>query len=288
MKEISTNVDVSIVTPSYNMLPYLKKCIQSISDQEVRYEHIVIDGDSSDGTKQWLENTCKIKWVSENDNGMYDALNKGLKKAEGEIVGHLNADEQYLPGTLKLVIDFFTKNPDVDFIVADFLAIDEKGGFKAFRKAFPPYWPFFFSNYMYTFTCTMFYRKRVVTNLQYNSSLKSVADADFVSNIQKAGFRGKHIKQYFSVFTLTGKNLSLNQLSATEKMEYENKFLPKWFRIMKPFLKLGFYLSRIVYGTLWHPGQIKYHIYTDDNLLQRTEFIANQKSWKIDVSQSAV
>lgn len=276
----STSVDISIITPCYNMLPHLKKCVHSVSDQEVKYEHIVIDGNSTDGTKQWLENSNSLKWVSEKDAGMYDALNKGLKTAEAEVIGHINADEQYLPGTLKFVIDFFNKNPDIDYIVADFLLIDEKGKLKAFRKAFPPFWPFFFSNYMYTFTCTLFYRKRVIDKLQYNTQLKSVADADFVRNLHKMGFRGRHVKQYFSVFMFTGKNLSFNPLSAKEKKTYEKEFLPGWFSMMRPALKLGFYMARIIYGTLWHVGPIQYNIYTDDNLLQRTEFIADQKTWK--------
>src|SRR3712207_3017954 len=111
------NPRISIITPSYNMLPYLKHCASSVRDQKVEHEHIIIDGNSSDGTKKWLEQTDGIQWVSEKDNGMYDALNKGLQLAKGEIVAHLNADEQYLPGTLQFVVDFFDRHPEVDYIV---------------------------------------------------------------------------------------------------------------------------------------------------------------------------
>jgi glycosyltransferase involved in cell wall biosynthesis len=100
----SSNIDISIVTPSYNMLDYLKRCHASIADQEkVSFEHLVIDGASKDGTPEWLRENPDIVSLSEPDNGMYDAINKGFRLAKGRILAYLNCDEQYLPGTLKYV-----------------------------------------------------------------------------------------------------------------------------------------------------------------------------------------
>src|SRR5687767_9846082 len=109
---VPPNPGISIITPSYNMLPYLKQCSASVRDQDVNYEHIVMDGGSSDGSREWLASNPEIISVSERDNGMYNALNKAIGKAQADIVGHLNCDEQYLPGTLQFVIEFFKKNPD--------------------------------------------------------------------------------------------------------------------------------------------------------------------------------
>ena len=68
-------MDFSIVTPSYNMGDYLRKCHASISDQpDVTYEHIVMDGGSTDGTVEWLSAHPEIISKSEKDNGMYDAV----------------------------------------------------------------------------------------------------------------------------------------------------------------------------------------------------------------------
>src|SRR5271170_6218687 len=92
---------ISIVTPSYNMLEFLKLCSASVKDQDIPVEHIVMDGGSSDGTKEWLKNNPSIIGVSKKDSGMYNALNKAIDMAEASIIGHLNCDEQYLPGTLK-------------------------------------------------------------------------------------------------------------------------------------------------------------------------------------------
>jgi glycosyltransferase involved in cell wall biosynthesis len=274
------NKSISIITPCFNMLSHLQKCVASVKDQGIGVEHIIVDGLSSDGTSSWLANATHVSWVSEADKGMYDALNKGLQMASTEIIGHLNADEQYLPGTLQSVINYFNDHPDVDFIVADFFLVDNNGELKAFRKSFPPFWPFFFSNYLYTFTCTMFIRKRVVKEIQYDSSLKSIADVDFVTKMIKKGYKGKHIKQYFSVYTLTGKNLSFDPISNKERVEYAKYRLPKWLPIAKPFLKLGFYFARIIYGTFWHKGEIRYEIYTLSNLDERTCFAPKTKTWK--------
>ena len=126
--------DISIVTPSFNMLPFLKRCAASVRDQGVNLEHIVVDGGSSDGTPTWLTGETGILSVSEKDKGMYNALNKAIRRSTAEIVGHLNCDEQYLPGTLRRVLDYFASHPHVDFVASDFLVINSQGNFLAYRK----------------------------------------------------------------------------------------------------------------------------------------------------------
>ena len=71
--------DFSIITPSFNMLDYLKLCCASVADQDgASFEHIVVDGASTDGTAEWLRQARNITSISEKDDGMYDAINKGL------------------------------------------------------------------------------------------------------------------------------------------------------------------------------------------------------------------
>src|SRR4051812_12247925 len=116
---VNTNTLVSVVTPSFNMLPYLKLCHNSVKDQGVDVEHVISDGASTDGTKEWLERESGVVFRSQKDDGMYNALNKAILMSKGQIIGHLNCDEQYMPGVLPFVIDFFQKNPNVDFIAAN-------------------------------------------------------------------------------------------------------------------------------------------------------------------------
>lgn len=110
---------ISIITPSYNQGQYLEETIQSVINQEYPdLEYIIIDGGSTDDSvdiiKKYEEDIDY--WVSEKDNGQSDAINKGLKKATGDIVAWLNSDDLYCDNTLQNVAEIFTKNADVDLL----------------------------------------------------------------------------------------------------------------------------------------------------------------------------
>src|SRR4029450_671286 len=97
----------SIITPSFNPSPWLPLCIASVADQGVDVEHIVQDAGSTDGTLDWLTRDTRGSAFIERDSGMYDGVNRGLRRAEGDILSYLNCDEQYLPGCLQTVESFF-------------------------------------------------------------------------------------------------------------------------------------------------------------------------------------
>lgn len=92
---------VSIVTACYNSEQFLEDCILSIMRQTYdNVEHIIIDGGSTDGTLDIIrkyENQYNVHWISEKDNGMYDAITKGFLMATGDIFAWLNSDDMYLP-----------------------------------------------------------------------------------------------------------------------------------------------------------------------------------------------
>lgn len=92
---------ISIVTPTYNSAEYLEECILSIKGQRRQnYEHIIVDGCSTDGTLDIIrkhEGTYPMRWISERDGGMYEAIAKGFRMAEGDIFAWLNSDDMYLP-----------------------------------------------------------------------------------------------------------------------------------------------------------------------------------------------
>src|SRR3954468_24481434 len=98
---------ISVVTPSWNNSDWLKLCVASVADQAGPFEHIVQDGSSTDETLDWLLNDPRVKARSEPDRSMYEAINRGLKRAGGDILGYLNCDEQYLPGALEKVRNYF-------------------------------------------------------------------------------------------------------------------------------------------------------------------------------------
>ena len=109
---------ISIITPTFNSEKYLERCIKSIQSQDCNsIEHIIVDGDSNDETiniiKKYQNN--KTILISEKDNGIWEAMNKGLKIASGDIVCFLNSDDYYYPNAIKTVVKYFNNN-DIDFL----------------------------------------------------------------------------------------------------------------------------------------------------------------------------
>lgn len=108
---------ISIITPSLNRLEMLKSAVQSVVGQKYpNYEHIVIDGDSTDGTLEFVKTQPQIRFVGEADHGMYDALNKGLALVSGDVVGFLNTDDLYAEGIFNTIMEMF--NDDTVLAVA--------------------------------------------------------------------------------------------------------------------------------------------------------------------------
>ncbi len=121
---------VSIITPSYNQAAYLEQTIQSVLSQDYpRLEYFVIDGASTDGSVEVIKKYADrlAGWVSEKDSGQAAAINKGLSRANGEILAWLNSDDYYLPDTIPEVAKIFEEHPDVLLIYGDMLAVDERG-----------------------------------------------------------------------------------------------------------------------------------------------------------------
>src|SRR3954451_25350744 len=96
---------LSIVTPCLNAASTLPQALDSVRSQGLgeAVEHVVVDGGSVDGTVDLLRDASGVKWVSEPDRGLSDAMNKGIALASGRYIGWLNADDFYLPGALHRV-----------------------------------------------------------------------------------------------------------------------------------------------------------------------------------------
>lgn len=146
----SATPKISVVIPSYNSAQFIEETIRSIVSQDYpNRECIVVDGGSNDGTLGILQKyEGRIKWISERDAGQSDAINKGLKRAEGDIVTYLCADDVYEPDCFRKVADFFTKNPDRRWVYGKCRIINENG--KEIRKPVTWYKNFWQRQYSYT------------------------------------------------------------------------------------------------------------------------------------------
>ena len=104
------NYKISIITVVKNSLSTIEKTIRSVINQDYKnIEYIIIDGNSTDGTNKIIDKyKDKISLViKENDNGIWDAMNKGINLAKGEVIGFLNADDLYCPNALTIVNKYF-------------------------------------------------------------------------------------------------------------------------------------------------------------------------------------
>jgi glycosyltransferase involved in cell wall biosynthesis len=101
---------ISVITPSYNTGRHIESAITSVLLQNYPYfEHIIIDGGSSDGTLKVLKKYPHLKWFSEPDQGQSDAMNKGFQKSTGPIIVYLNADDYFEEGAFNAVLPYFLK-----------------------------------------------------------------------------------------------------------------------------------------------------------------------------------
>lgn len=110
---------ISIITPVYNQVDHLEYTIKSLITQDYpNLEYIIIDGGSTDGTIEIIKKYEQYitYWISEPDNGMYEAIQKGFNQSTGEIMAWLNSDDMYHKGALFTIAEIFTTLPEVDWI----------------------------------------------------------------------------------------------------------------------------------------------------------------------------
>jgi len=176
----------SIITISKDNLDGLEKTHKSVSSQSFPdYEWIVIDGGSDDGSKSYLEVTDAI-WVSENDAGIYDAMNKGIEKSSGVYLIFMNAGDRFASNDIlsEIAGQIVEMEDSPDFIYGDALEeINRKKKYKAAR-------PYIKSSLgLFTHHQAMFYNKNAIGNIRYNSDFKVAGDYDFTLKVLESSPR---------------------------------------------------------------------------------------------------
>jgi glycosyltransferase involved in cell wall biosynthesis len=252
----------SVVTPSFRQSRWLKLCVASVADQGVEVEHIVQDACSDDGTLDWLLTDPHVKAYSEKDSGMYDAVNRGLKRASGEILSYLNCDEQYLPGALSAVGSYFERHPEVELLFGNCLVVGPKGEFICYRKVQRPSKYHVMVSHLPTFTCSTFFRRSVLDKhgLFFDSKWRDLGDAEWVLRALDMGLRIGLLQAFLAVFTDTGANMNLAPNAQREK-EAMRKAAPGWARKLAPALVWRHRCARLLRGA-YRQKSFDYAIYT--------------------------
>jgi glycosyltransferase involved in cell wall biosynthesis len=269
---------LSIVTPSFRASSWLKLCVASVADQAgVEVEHIVQDAGSDDGTLDWLPQDSRVRAFVEKDAGMYDAVNRGFRRASGDVLAYLNCDEQYLPGALAAVAQHMATNPQVDVLLADFVVVDAAGGYLCSRYSMAPRAPGFWVRFSVP-TCAMFLRRRVVREmgLFFDPQWKALGDQFWIAEACARGVRFAELRHWTSAFTETGANLGLAPVADRERAERDRR-MPAWVRVAAP-------VFRGLHGWgLWRRGMyaqppFRYSLFTHTSPLARVEFAVTTPS----------
>lgn len=141
---------ISIITATFNSAKTLKDTIQSVLRQTNKdFEYLIIDGGSTDETIDIVKSyesefSGRLKWVSEKDQGIYDAMNKGIKMASGDVVGILNSDDYFTSDDILQTVDNAFKSHEIDAIYGDIHFIRDGAPDKCVRyyssRMFSPFW----------------------------------------------------------------------------------------------------------------------------------------------------
>jgi len=213
---------VSIITVVYNGIAHLEQTIQSVLNQTYdNIEYIIIDGGSTDGTVELIEEyEDQISyWVSEPDAGIYDAMNKGIKKASGEIVGLINADDWYEDDTVSTVIKTFEK--DNSDVVHGSMRIFKENGERIVKMAYAD-----ISNLkkgMLLNHPTVFAKRYLYEKYgNFDTSYKIVADWEMMVRWYLEGMKFRNIDETLANFRMGGVSSAHLKRSFKEKHRVRN------------------------------------------------------------------
>jgi glycosyltransferase involved in cell wall biosynthesis len=262
-------VRLSIITPSFRSSPWLKLCVASVADQGVDAEHIVQDACSDDGTLEWLTCDTRVKAFVESDQGMYDAINRGLRRARGDLVAYLNCDEQYLPGALKSVLDFFERNPQIQVLFGDLVYVGPEGAYQGCRKLQPPLMYHTWVCQLSTLSCATFFRRELIEagGFWFDTSYRCGGDGEWMVRLLRNRVRMGALRRFTSCFTRTGSNLG-RSARAVEEWRRLRRTAPWWARAVAPGLVLHHRLRRLCNGSYFQ-SPFSYAIYTRNSPDQR-------------------
>ncbi len=221
-----------IVTPTFNALSWLQRCVRSVADQAcagVEVHHHVQDGGSADGTPAWLA-TWKVQssgipgytftYESGKDAGMYDAINLAWAEmpSDAAVTAHLNSDEQYLPGALKGVAEAFKTRSEAEIVLGTYIIVDAESRYICHRRpVMPSRWRS--QTVCELITCSCFHRADAFIRhgIRFDTRYKALADLVFYRDIVNSSpVFCVQPGLITSSFTVTGDNLAWTEGSKRE------------------------------------------------------------------------
>jgi glycosyltransferase involved in cell wall biosynthesis len=259
---MSAQVEISIVTPVFNSIRWIDLCVRSVRHalQGRKYEHIVCDGGSTDGTLDYLQKQQGIRLIPGPDKGMYDALNKGMAAARGRIVGHLNADEQYDRAGLIHALQNLEQT-GADAVFGPTIMLDENLNFLYLFNQITVPRPIDADWHMPVQTCSFLFRRPIWERCHYPSEYRVVGDHVWFRRQMKLGLKLVSVRQPIGFFTWHQDDIAKrlgshgeNALADVNRKTLRMRLAKLWFR-----------LRHLLEGGLIPPAFIRYSLVTGGN-----------------------
>lgn len=234
---------ISIVTITYNSESNVGKCINSVNEQSYsNLEHIIVDGNSTDNTLNIVKNKSKrdLKIISEPDAGIYDAMNKGIRMATGDIIGMLNSDDKFISNDSVKKIAKAISNYDVDCTYGNMIYTNEKGEITRTWKS-RPFKPGLFEKSWTPGHPTFYCKKELYEKYGlYKTDYKIAADVELMMRFLEIERVKSHYIDEFLVEMLEG-GVSNQGLKSTVTITKEMRRAFEENNLKFPLVKYIFY-----------------------------------------------
>ncbi|MDE6603809.1 MAG: glycosyltransferase [Lachnospiraceae bacterium] len=257
------NIKVSVITPCLNSEKTIRGTIESVLGQTYdNIEYILVDGGSADRTVEIMEeyrliSSGRLQYISEKDKGIYDAMNKGIIRASGDLIGIINSDDWYEPDAVGKAVHCFMET-GADVVYGEMWVVGENGmrEYHTSHSTFPPH--------PSTFIKREAYRKYGMFDLDYQIA----SDRDLLLRFITAGAHFQHIDAILSNFRKTGIS-SVNRMGCAEESYSINlKYLGNcpesiltWETVEEKYSR-----DKLVYISCKAPEVIKSEVYSQPNI----------------------
>lgn len=201
---------ISVVTPSLNSARFIEDAIVSVLDQGYEnFEHIIIDGGSTDGTFEILKKYPHVRLISEPDGGQSDAINKGFRMATGEIVAWLNSDDYYLQNTFIDVARLFCRNEGFDVLYGECMFVDANKVKLRIKKDHGFDYRVLLYYGCYLPSTSTFFKRRILDAGQFlDTSYRVTMDYEYFVRLSSLGYRFHFLRKTLAAFRWHESNLS--------------------------------------------------------------------------------
>ena len=248
---------VSIITPVLNRQAMIGRCLMSVAKQtHPRIEHIIVDGGSTDGTLDVLrsfQETHPITWISGPDAGMYDAINKGMELAHGDILAYLNSDDLYLPWSVEVAASALRRRGDLCY--GDMAVMAER---RVGKRFFIQYYPAFDRKH-FTYEGALgqpsvFWTRSVMDKIGgFDTSYELIGDCEYWLRAARSGMTLHHVKDVLAIQVEHGETLRTRR---PERLDEE------WAMLRAAYAEWAGpprreWQERLAAGTSWRANQLR-------------------------------